>query len=95
MTEQQQNNMTNEPATNVMNSTLEGIEEKNNSFNADAWRRQKILSKRQELKARLSLSPSPSNDSDLKKKIKGKYIATVNQGKIIGSENLNNNNTKN
>ena len=46
ITEQQQNNMTNEPATNVMNSTLEGIEEKNNSFNADVWRRQKILAKR-------------------------------------------------
>merc|ERR1712167_258952 len=58
--QKQQNNMTNEPATNVMNSTLEGIEEKNNSFNADAWRQQKILAKRQELKARLSLSPSPS-----------------------------------
>ena len=51
----------NQPAVETSSSAIEGINETNNGFDPEQWRREKILAKRRELDNRFSLPPSSSS----------------------------------
>jgi hypothetical protein len=79
----------NQPAVETSSSALEGINETNNGFDPEQWRREKILAKRRELDNRFSLPPASfTNTSNTLEKKKSKYIATVNHAKILGGDHL-------
>ena len=57
------------------------------SFDADEWRRAKILAKRKQMNDNMLFTPSKDNTPALRTKAKSKYIATAAQNNVESREN--------
>ena len=68
-------------------STVVNSNKTNTSFDADEWRRAKILAKRKQIKDNMMLTPSQNRTPAFSMKSKSKYIATVAQNDVESREN--------
>ena len=68
-------------------STVVNLNKTNTSFDADEWRRAKILAKRKQIKDNMILTPSQNRTPAFSMKSKSKYIATVAQNDVESREN--------